>query len=188
MPSIKIINSKPCTILPLENLSSLWNGIKIQNGFEYSVSHDSNYINLIIQSNCTPWIFPETSCNTFYQGLWQRDLFEIFLFDKETGLYQELEFAPNGAWWSWAYPAPRTWLIGFQKPQVQVVKESIMMGWKISASIKISSLCINFNSKNLYGNICGVIGENPRNYFSLVELPGSKVNFHQPDRFIKVIT
>lgn len=44
---------------------------------------------------------------SFGQGLWQRDVLELFIKDDKSEAYQEFNLSPGGAWWTAVFSAPR---------------------------------------------------------------------------------
>ncbi len=127
---------------------------------------------------------------SFVEGLWNRDVAEIFIADAETGEYEEWNVSPTGAWWR----------CFFERARVPVPDRSRASSCHLELLSRIETLSFQSgfiarrsDSKllkkapaQLRINICAISGEREKSYFSFANLPGENPDFHQPGSFLKV--
>ena len=54
-----------------------------------------------------PEILPRAAANTFFEGLWEADVAELFVASESGAYYLEFNLAPNAAWWVAAFDSYR---------------------------------------------------------------------------------
>ena len=142
----------------------------------------------------------------FREGLWEQDVMEFFILDRQSGHYREYNLSPGGAWWAAEFTAPRVRLDPQPGKATFGVKTHVSWGrddWGGSLRIPIPSE-IGMSDPN---RDSAVLGDGPtslekgrwavnftsvwssaagRQFYSLAELGGEKPDFHQPDAWIKM--
>lgn len=68
---------------------------------------DDGYLHLAAWLSGPPWAFADAVPGRFRTGLWQRDVVELFLCDRDGGGYREYHLSPGGEWWMGCFSAPR---------------------------------------------------------------------------------
>jgi hypothetical protein len=58
------------------------------------------------------WVFADAVPGRYRRGLWQRDVVELFLCDREGDGYREYHLSPGGEWWMGCFSAPRIPALG----------------------------------------------------------------------------
>lgn len=119
-------------------------------------------------------------------GLWERDVFEVFLTRQSEGdlPYLELQVSPLNQKFALIIDKPRK---DWRYPQVcpfESVTEISGGVWKSAFRIPINN--IPGESKLIRGNLHGIIGEG-RNHFSLNENKEAAPDFHRPDLFVELV-
>ena len=89
-----------------------WYGGEIQRPVEIFLLLDPRSLVIAWQSDIPPEGFCTVQGNPnfgdFTEGLWQGDVFEVFLFQPGSEKYWEINLAPSGAWWSRIFKSYRT--------------------------------------------------------------------------------
>lgn len=166
-----------------------WNAEINQSGHKFLLARDPTNLFLLVDSSLVAICDETTTSGSYVEGLWTKDLAEVFIREDGSNSYQEFNLSPRGAWWSMLFGKPRDRLTDqFKMPNCQVVSEVRADGWFAGIQIEIASLSIRCKfQKGSALNVTAVYGENPRTYLSFVKLPGEKPNFHQPSVFAPVM-
>lgn len=118
----------------------------------------------------------------FQENLWKYDVAEIFLLEKDTGRYLEVNLAPNGAWWACWHDGVRQ--REKNQPSFEGVKAEggkFAEGWKASIFLPES---LFQNPKTLHYNVTFILNSPNQSFHTLAKLPGDEPDFHQPDFFL----
>jgi hypothetical protein len=76
----------------------------------------------------------------FVEGLWEDDVAELFI-KSPAGMYQELNFAPSGAWWSMTLDEYRLRRSSPQPPEIRHLTTSVSVGeWSVVVGLTRSSM------------------------------------------------
>lgn len=179
-------------ILSISDLSK-FPSFKIQNGWlsgqdnqppEFTLAVDPQNFLFSFHANSKPRHNSEKQ-GAFVSGLWNYDVAEIFLKDDDSDSYQEFNLSPSGAWWTQCFES-------YRKPssqktnqeQVQTFSEINKDNWEVGIIIPKNILGINCSfSENSKANICAILGQNPRNYFSYNSVTSNKPDFHEESNF-----
>ncbi len=162
-----------------------WSGLPAQHTFKFVLAVDKTFVVLAAK------IYGRTSCDeslergAFIEGLWERDVVELFLKDDENEEYQEFNLSPAGAWWSAHFSSYRV--------RKRVLDTSCKVEIFIERDPEFCSLilcipkgCISIRtgfSERSQANICAVLGTNPRQFLSAGVLPSEKPDFHLAAHF-----
>ncbi len=143
--------------------------------------------------------FENVQRGQFYEGLWERDVAEIFITSEGQKIYQEFNLAPSGAWWSMRFDAPRQRMkVNLQFDQVSsrvnITSNSCLASAKFPLSIiapEISNASKVVESPEILSklrlNVCACLGATSRTFLSFAHLPGSQPDFHQPGSFSQIM-
>jgi hypothetical protein len=166
---------------------------KIQNGWlseqdsqppEFTLAVTTQNLLFSFNANYKPWHNSEKQ-GSFVSGLWNYDVAEIFLKDDYSESYQEFNLSPSGAWWTQCFES-------YRKPsaqknnqvQIQTFSEINKDNWEVGIIIPKNILGIKCSfSENSKANICAILGQNFRNYFSYNSVISEKPDFHHQDNF-----
>jgi hypothetical protein len=123
----------------------------------------------------------------FQAGLWEHDVAECFLLDPASGRYLELNLAPNGAWWSCEFLAPRRRADEYDiaLPGVSTHADLAADGsWLAAMRLPLDVLRarIGFGAETR-ANVTMIL-ESPRQRFLSACDLGGVLDFHQPARFL----
>lgn len=141
---------------------------------------------------------PEAMAHEFREELWRYELGEFFLADPQSGKYMEFNLAPNGAWWSCFFEAPRMPITPNEQLAGVVTEcwtdeaagESGVVS--VAATIPRSSLRrggMEFLQEGALLNATFILGSEEKGgqrFFTAAPLPGAEPNFHQPAHFLPI--
>lgn len=130
----------------------------------------------------TPWLHSNPVPGRFREGLWERDVLELFLSSQADQRYQEFNLSPAGEWWSCLFTSPRqradSSLAGLPAEVYAAATGDL---WRVILEIT-PAICVFDLGRpdDLRMNICACLGKERRSYLSAVNLPGDRPDFHQP--------
>lgn len=133
-------------------------------------------------------IHPDARPGQFTPELWKYDVAEFFLKHPESGRYLEFNLAPNGAWWSAEFTAPRVCAHtdDLPVPGVKTFAELAPDGsWLAAASIPLDVLQarFGFGSESLI-NVTFIVDSPTQKFLTATPpTPTLEPNFHHPDLF-----
>jgi hypothetical protein len=138
-----------------------WNETHLPSPFQWMLICDPSQLWF-----CSTIPFPmngerESDKLSYLEGLWERDVVELFLLDSKTGKYLEFNFCPINAWWSCEFecyrapssPSPRP-------PQLTSIEfQTGASSWSVTAAFALPSLPFTVGPSTL-AHISG-IAQNP---------------------------
>ncbi|WP_193212746.1 hypothetical protein [Luteolibacter marinus] len=130
-------------------------------------------------------LLPGSRPGRFMAGLWKHDLAELFLGDPASGRYLEFNLAPNGAWWSGEFSAPRVPAGDEAFPGVATFAELAPDGgWVAAMAIPLPTLeeKISFGATTRL-NVSFILGSPDQRFLSAADLGDGEPDFHRPERF-----
>jgi hypothetical protein len=123
--------------------------------------------------------------------LWQYDCAEVFLHDPASGQYLECNLAPDGAWWTCLFGAPRRRLEVENLPLAGVEARGAAGGAAWEASLRIplhalpASLATARARASLRGNVTFCLGAEPAQRFCSFAPPAPGApDFHRPELWL----
>lgn len=128
-----------------------------------------------------PWFDERHAEGDFAEGLWHHDVCELFLKDRNGPGYQELHLSPSGAWWSAVFSGyrQRDSKHDGQPQNVETYAVRRAASWEAAFSLPLQEMQVQpFEGQTVLGNLCGYLGENPRQLFSAAPPPASEPDFH----------
>ena len=114
----------------------------------------------------------------FIEGLWEQDVAECFLLDRQTGGYTEYNLSPGGAWWAAEFTAPRIRRDPQPPPTcfgVRLETQWTAAGWLGRMEMRLPSaerFAVNFTAVVMTAEGCC--------YYSLSPLGGGRPDYHRP--------
>jgi hypothetical protein len=134
------------------------------------------------RANVPAWFEPAPE-GAFVEGLWERDVAELFLCDESGPGYQEFNFAPSGAWWSCHFSSYRQRDLSFRGATLadcRAVADGA--GWRVAAMLPAAAFAGGFSLRGRRANVSAILGAEPRLYFSVAPIPGEP-DFHKSPFF-----
>jgi hypothetical protein len=125
----------------------------------------------------------------FFEGLWYGDCGEFFLYAPSTQRYIEVNVAPNGAWWSCVFSAPRVRDLACSPPAISRTVDALDRGWQVGFSLELEEVfrCLG-SVEDVRGNITLILGGCPDDDPPLGNLHSAahlkEVDFHRPQDFV----
>ena len=123
----------------------------------------------------------------FQAGLWQHDVAELFLADPGSGRYWEMNLAPNGAWWSCQFNAPRTRAQEDDQPLPGVVTHAELTpdgGWLAALAMPLAPLLEWLPvDPATTANVTFILGGPTPQYLTAADLGPGEPDFHRPAKF-----
>ncbi|MCK5725924.1 MAG: hypothetical protein KAH22_03735 [Thiotrichaceae bacterium] len=150
--------------------------------FDIRYKHSLNFSGAIPQTPMNQAI-GEVGCYT--EGLWERDVAELFVANTTTGQYIEINIAANGSWWLMLFDQPRQKVSGFMTSSISLSlqTEQHTNHWTFTLDIPQSLLISLLGEGDYRYNVCFILG-NPRQYLSLNSLGSKEPDFHRPQDFV----
>lgn len=184
-------SSKPLTLsqlfsLNMQQIDYDWFGERMKNPPRFVVAVDAERLYLAAMVESSAWHDPATSQGQFVEGLWNKDVAEIFLTNAGDTAYQEFNLSPRGAWWSCAFSKYRkrdSQL--FKMPQrVETFSDIQQSSWKAGLAVPISDLSVPLAlEETTRANVCFVLGKTKRHYLSWTNIQNYDPDFHRADQF-----
>jgi len=173
--------------LPLLGVMRDWAGDVLDPPACYALADDGERLWFIAHHRRPAELHPRAMPGGFQAGLWEYDCAELFLTDPVTGRYFELNLAPNGAWWSCEFTAPRVRAeaVDIEMPEVATFADMAADGaWMAAMAIPLDLL----RARICYGtatraNVAFILGGRDRRHLSAADLGGAVPDFHRPGCF-----
>ena len=164
----------------------LGNPLDVPAAFGLAIDHGSFWF---VASRRKPALLhPDARPGKFTPELWKYDVAEFFLKHPESGRYLEFNLAPNGAWWSAEFTAPRVRAHeeDLEVPGVKTYAELSPDGsWLTAASIPLEVLQarFGFGSESLI-NVTFIVDSPEQKFLTATPAPeGADPDFHRADLF-----
>ena len=173
--------------LPVSGLSQDWQGAGISPVPFFALAMDPERLWFVAGHARPAALHPRARPGAFLAELWKYDVAELFLADPASGRYLEINLAPNGAWWSCEFTAPRVRAeeTDIFLPDVATFADLAADGsWLAAIALPLDVL----RSRIDYGpsttaNAAFVLGSPSQRFFSANDLGGGEPDFHIPQRF-----
>lgn len=153
----------------------------------FCLARDPRRLWFIAHHRAPARIHPEARPGCFQAGLWEWDVAECFIAHPSSGRYLEFNLAPNGAWWSCEFSAPRERAeetdIAF--PEVATFADLSPDGsWLAAMAIPLDLLeaRVGFGPGST-ANVTMILGSPDRRFLSAAPLGEGGPDFHRPEYF-----
>jgi hypothetical protein len=176
--------------VPLLGIVRDWFGAAVAPPAGYSLAMDEERLWFLAHHRRAAELHPRARPGGFQAELWKHDVAELFLADPVSGRYFEFNLAPNGAWWSCEFTAPRVRAGGIDiaVPEVATFADIAPDGsWLAAMALPLDILRARINfGPDTRANVTMIL-ESPNQRFLTATDPGEGApDFHQPALFSPV--
>jgi hypothetical protein len=177
--------------VPLIGMGNDWDGNPLQAPAAYALASDDKRLWFIAHHRKPALLHPHARPGMFQAGLWHYDVAEFFLADPVSGRYFEFNLAPNGAWWSCEFTAPRVRAeeIDIAMPEVATFSDMAADGaWLVAMCIPLDLLKARLDfGTGTKANVTMILESPQQRFVSAVNLGGGDPDFHQPGKFSRIV-
>lgn len=176
--------------LPLLGITRDWAGNEVSPPAAYSLAADPERLWFVASHGQPASIHPMARPGQFLAELWRHDVAELFVHHPASGRYLELNLAPNGAWWSAEFSAPRqrTRETDESWPGVETHAELAPDGgWIAAISLPLPSLRERLDfGPDTTANVTFILGSPEQRFLTASPLGDGEPDFHRPGSFPKI--
>lgn len=173
--------------VPLIGINKDWPGNPYEPAVGYAVAQDRERLWFIASHTRPAVIHPAARPGKFQAELWRYDVAELFLADPVSGRYLEFNLAPNGAWWSCEFTAPRVRDSEEERvmPGVEAYGELAADGsWVAAMSIPLDILRARIDyGSDTKGVVTFILNSPDQRFLTSHFLDDGEPNYHLPDRY-----
>lgn len=171
--------------VPLTAISTDWFGMGVESPPAFGFAIDPVHLHFHVARGASARMHPEARPGDFTANLWQHDAAEFFVVHPDSGRYLEFNLAPNGAWWSCEFTAPRrrAWPDDIPFPDVITGGVCGAEAWEATASLPLAFLRerFAFGPRTRLNATFTLLSPGPR-FLSATPLGPGEPDFHQPGR------
>jgi hypothetical protein len=176
--------------VPLLGIAKDWHGAPVEPAAGFALATDDRRLWFIAHHRAAARLHPQARPGVFQRDLWKHDVAELFLADSASGRYFEFNLAPNGAWWSCEFTAPRVRAeaCDIAMPEVATFADLAADGaWVAAMAIPLDLLKarLDFGPQSR-ANVTMVLGSPEQRFLTAADLGGGEPDFHRPERFPQV--
>lgn len=173
--------------LPLFGLDRDWHGEPVRPPVAFCVAVDPQRLWFVASHGRPARLHPAARPGKFTPELWRHDVAELFLHHPGSGRYFEFNLAPNGAWWSCEFTAPRV-----REEEQDIVFPEVATfaelspggGWVAAMAIPLDLLQARLDFGPGTGiNVTFILESPEQRFFTAADLGGGEPDFHQPAKF-----
>ena len=176
--------------VPLLGLEKDWQGVAVTPPAGFSLAMDARRLWFIAHHRKPAELHPQARPGLFLADLWRHDVAELFIADPVSGRYFEFNLAPNGAWWSCEFTAPRQRAeeTDIAMPEVATFADMAPDGaWVAAMAIPLDLLRARLDfGPSSRANVAMILGSPEQRFISAADLGGDEPDFHQPSRFPQI--
>ena len=177
--------------VPLVGITKDWHGAPIEPAAGFSLAADDRRLWFIAHHREAASLHPQARPGMFQADLWKHDVAELFIADPVSGRYFEFNLAPNGAWWSCEFTAPRVRAEerDIAMPEVATFADMAADGaWVAAMVIPLDLLKarLDFGPRSR-ANVAFVLGSPEQRFLTAVNPGGATPDFHRPADFPQVV-
>jgi hypothetical protein len=176
--------------LPLFGLGKDWDGAVVEPAAGFCVVVDPQRLWFLANHRKLARLHPRARPGLFQAELWKHDVAELFLADPVSGRYLEFNLAPNGAWWSCEFTAPRVRAeeMEIAMPEVATFSDMAPDGaWLAAMAIPLDLLRARVNfGKETRMNVAMILESPSQRFLTACEMGPGGPDFHQPGKFQQV--
>ena len=175
--------------VPLAPIRLDWFGIELSSPPLIGCAIDPQHFHLRASRAAPGTVHPDAKPGCFTPNLWQYDAVEFFLVDPENGHSLEFNLAPNGAWWSCEFTAPRQRAQADDEPFPGVTTTGQVRrdSWEATASLPLDQLRerFHFGPSTRFNTNATLLNPGPT-FLTAAPLGPGKPDFHQPGRLPRI--
>ena len=177
--------------VPMLGLDHDWYGMPVRPPAAFALAMDAWRLWFIAHHRRPAQLHPLARPGKFQAELWRDDVAELFIADAVSGRYFEFNLAPNGAWWSCEFTAPRVREEAgdIVMPEVATFADIAADGaWIAAIAIPLDLLRarLDFGPRSRV-NVALILESPMRKFVTAADLGGGEPDFHQPQRFPKPV-
>ena len=173
--------------LALFGLQKDWYGELLETPAAFGLAIDKKNFWFVATRGKPAELHPQARPNKFMPELWKHDVAEFFMLHPKSGRYLEFNLAPNGAWWSAEFTAPRerAYAEDIKIPGVKTFADMAPDGtWITAASIPLDILQARLDFGASTRMNVTMIVDSPKQRFLTASSPThGEPDFHQPNLF-----
>jgi hypothetical protein len=175
--------------VPMFGLGRAWDGGNFEPAAGFSLVMDRQRLWFIANHRRPAELHPQSRPGAFHAELWRYDVAELFIADPASGRYFEFNLAPNGAWWTCEFTAPRVRAeeLEIAMPEIATFAEMAPDGsWLAAMAIPLDLLKarLNFGDESKI-NVTMILDSPAQRFLSATDLGPGEPDFHRPERFVK---
>ena len=176
--------------VPLFGLTRDWHGARVEPAAGVALATDAERLWFVASHRRPARLHPLGRPGRFQTELWRYDVAELFVADPRSGRYFEFNLAPNGAWWTCEFTAPRVRAeaVEIAMPEVATFSDLAPDGsWVAALSVPLDLLRarLDFGPESR-ANVAFILETPQQRFLSAADLGATDPDFHRPDHFAKV--
>jgi hypothetical protein len=176
--------------VPMLGLEKDWQGRPLSPPAGFCLAEDGKRLWFVAHHRRPAELHPLARPGLFQAELWKHDVAELFLADPVSGRYFEFNLAPNGAWWSCEFTAPRVRAeeMDIAMPEVATFSEMAPDGsWVAAMAIPLDLLRARLDfGRNTRANVTFILESPQQRFITAADLGGGEPDFHLPQRYPQV--
>jgi len=176
--------------VPLFGLAQDWHGERVEPAAAFSLVSDAQRLWFVASHRRPATLHPQARPGLFQAELWRYDVAELFLADPRSGRYFEFNLAPNGAWWTCEFTAPRqrAELVDIAMPDVATFSELAADGsWVAALALPLDLLRARLDyGPTTRANVTFILDSPRQRFLSATKLEVSEPDFHRPQHFAAI--
>lgn len=153
----------------------------------FSLVTDTRHLWFVASHRAAALVHPQARPGLYQKELWKFDVAELFIADPASGRYFEFNLAPNGAWWTCEFIAPRVRAdeVDIAMPDVATFSEMAPDGsWVAAMAIPLALLRARLDfGPGSRMNVTMILESPDQKFISASDLGDGEPDFHQPGRF-----
>jgi hypothetical protein len=189
--SASILSAEQAKKLPRTAISHEWHGSLVSPPLLFSLGLDPEALWFTASRAAAPQCNLSLTCGSFVEGLWEKELAEVFICSAGGTRYLEINLSPTGAWWSCSFHSYRARDSSAALGGVTALAETLTAqakGWEATLRIPTPSIAsaVPFTPKGaeVRANVSGVVlTETSPLYLSYSNLEATQPDFHLTDKF-----
>ena len=173
--------------VPMFGLNRDWSGAPFEPAAGFSLVMDQHRLWFLANHRKPAELHPASRPGAFHANLWEHDVAELFITDPATGRYFEFNLAPNGAWWTCEFTAPRVRAeeAEIAMPDVATFAEMAPDGsWLAAMAIPLDLLAarLNFGAQSKI-NVSMILNSPDQKFLTATKFSCVDPDFHRPQEF-----
>jgi len=177
--------------VPIFGIAKDCDGVDFQPAAGFALVQDPSRLWFIANHRKAAELHPQARPGAFQMDLWRYDAAELFISDPQSGRYLEFNLAPNGAWWTCEFTAPRVRAdeADIAMPEVATFAEMAPDGaWLAAMAIPLDLLKarLNFGESSKI-NVAMILNSPAQKFLSFNPLGPEERDFHRPSHFSRVV-
>jgi hypothetical protein len=177
--------------VPMLGLARDWSGHPENPPAGFCLAEDGGHLWFVAHHRRPASLHPQARPGAFQAELWKHDVAELFLADPASGRYFEFNLAPNGAWWSCEFTAPRVREeeTDIAMPGVAAFADLAPDGsWVAAMALPLDMLRARLDfGTTTRANVTMILGSPDQRFLTAADLGGGAPDFHRPGSFPQVV-